>query len=245
MSPVRHPILFAMLFVVSSLFLAHPSPAQDGQSATFDVSLKGINAGILAFSGTIDGKGYAVSGRLESTGLVGAIRKVRYDAKSRGSVSGSKFTPTRYEEKADTGKRKSDAVMEYKSGVPQVKAYSPPRTPSERDVDPATQKGTVDPLTALFAVLRDVEASEACKVNVFMFDGQRRSQLSLAAPKTDGDTINCAGEYRRLEGFSAKEMAEKQRFAFTLTYAPVEGGKVRVVSVAMDTLYGRAALTRR
>lgn len=242
----QFPLTFLRTLLVALALLGPAAvQAQQKQSATFDVSLKGITAGVLVFAGTIDGKGYAVSGKLESTGLVGAIRKVRYDAKSQGSVSGSKFTPTRYEEKANTGKRQSDAVMEYKSGVPQVKAYDPPRTPSDRDVDPATQKGTVDPLTALFVVLRDVPAAEACRTKLFMFDGQRRSQVVLSSPRTGGDTITCAGEYRRLEGFSEKEMAEKQRFPFELTYEPIDGGMVRVVEVAMDSLYGRAAFTRR
>ena len=243
MTRLRQMASAAML----TLLLSGPqAQAQTTDNGTFDLKIRGITAGVLAFSGTVNGRGYAVAGKLESTGIIAAIRKVRYDAKAHGSISGSNFTPTRYEEKANTGKRVSESVMEYRSGVPQVKTYSPAREPRTGDVDPATQKGTVDPLTALYAMLRDVPADQACTFSVFMFDGQRRSQIQLGSANPSGDTITCAGEYRRLQGFSDKEMAEKQRFAFTLTYRPAAtAGMVRVTEVAMDSLYGRAALTRR
>jgi hypothetical protein len=229
-------------------FVAGSPAASEGKAsdqATFDLVIKGITAGTLTFSGVQDGNGYAVSGKLQSSGLVGMIRKVRYDAKSRGSVSKGRYTPSSYSEVADTGKRKSESVMDYRKGVPQVKVYNPPRDPSPQDVDPATMAGTVDPLTALYATLRDVDAGQECKTSVKMFDGRRSSQLSLGKPKAVGETVVCSGEYRRLKGFSDAEMAEKQRFPFTLTYAPAEGGKMRVVEVAMDSLYGKAKMTRR
>ncbi len=80
--------------------------------------------------------------------------------------------------------------------------------------------GTVDPLTALYATLRDVDAGQECKIKLPMFDGRHSSQIVLGKPTVKGNADPCTGEYRRLAGFSDKEMAEKQRFAFTLTYAP-------------------------
>ena len=227
------------------LALSSPALAARQDTGSFDLEIRGINVGVLVFNGTSDTASYAVAGRLESTGLAAFVRKVRYDASVTGRLSGGKFVPSQYSEVADTGKRQSESVMEYRSGVPQVKKYAPPRDPSPTDIDPATQGGTLDPLTALFATLRDVPVADACKLSVYMFDGKRRSSIALAAAEVDGETITCAGEYRRLEGFSAKEMAEKQRFPFRLTYAPADAGFVRVVSVSMDSLYGRASLTRR
>ena len=114
--------------------------------------------------------------------------------------------------------------MAYKAGVPQVKSYNPPRPPRAEDISPATQGGTVDPLTALFAVLRTVPEAEACMAKLVMFDGRRRSQVVLTAPQRTDDGITCRGEYRRLEGFSPEDMAEKSRFPFTLTYRAAGDG---------------------
>lgn len=213
--------------------------------ANFTLSIRGINAGVLAFSGVERNGDYKVIGRLESTGLAAWLRKVQYDARAQGGIAEGRYTPTRYEEKADTGKRQSESVMEYRLGVPQVKEYNPPRPPRTGDVDPNSQGGTVDPLTALYAVLRDVPLDQACTTSVKMFDGRRASQLTLSPGTTKDDKIICAGEYLRVAGFSEKEMAEKVHFPFRLTYAPAGEGMVRVVEVVLESLYGNAKLKRR
>lgn len=222
-----------------------PAQADQKDSAVFDLVLKGINAGTLSVSGASNGSSYAAAGVLKTGGLVALVKKVRYDAHSSGTIRGGAFVPVRYKEDADTGKRQSQSVMDYIGGVPQLKKYSPPRKPRKQDVDPATQGGTVDPLTALYAALRDVPADQACDLQLTMFDGKRRSQVMLGEPQKSGDGLTCAGEYRRLDGFSEKEMAEKVRFPFTMTLAPVGDGVMRVMEVSMDTLYGKGALKRR
>lgn len=216
---------------------------QDG--AVFDLTLRGIHAGTLSISGAIEGRSYAVSGVLKSGGLVALVKKVRYDARARGIVADGRFTPARYEEDADTGKRQSQSVMDYKAGVPQVKVYNPPKAPRPGDVDPATQGGTVDPLTALYAALRDVPEAEACNRTLTLFDGRRRSQVVLGEPKPVAGGVICAGEYRRLEGFSEKEMAEKSRFPFSISLSPIAGQRLRVTEISMDTIYGKGRLKRR
>ncbi|WP_097029809.1 DUF3108 domain-containing protein [Cereibacter ovatus] len=231
------------LIVVAAL-VAGPASAQTDKAA-FDLVLRGIGAGTLSFSGTEEAGRYAVSGRLQSGGLLGMLRKVRYDAEARGGISGGLPAPLRYRESADTGKRQSNVEMSWRGGVPRVDAYDPPRDPRPYDVDPATQKGTVDPLTALYAVLRDVEPGKECRLSLDIFDGRRRTRLALAAPQAKGQGVTCTGEFLRIAGYSRKDMAEKTRFPFSLTYAPTAEGRMRVVEVATDTLYGRATLTRR
>ncbi len=126
----------AMAATIAGLLLVPPAMAQDKTSdqATFDLVLKGITAGTLTFSATQSGKGYGVQGKLQSSGLAALIRKVRYDAKVKGSVSKGRYSPSSYSEKADTGKRQSESVMAYKGGVPQVVSYNPPRDPGPNDV---------------------------------------------------------------------------------------------------------------
>jgi hypothetical protein len=221
-------------------------PARADAPVVFDLTIRGIEAAVLSFSGSVDGNRYAVAGRLQSAGLVGLLKSMRYEGSSRGSVRGGRFTPQQYVERADTGRRKSVGEMRYDRGVPQIKSYDPPRELGEARLDPATQGGTVDPLTAMFAVLRDAPQGQECNLSLTMFDGERRSQVQLGAPVPGKEgALTCPGEYRRLEGFSEKDMAEKTRFPFTLTLSPPEDGLRQTTEVRMDTLYGRAVLTRR
>ncbi|EEW25877.1 DUF3108 domain-containing protein [Rhodobacter ferrooxidans] len=234
-------------FGVAALALvAFGLPAQaQAEQISFDLVMKGIKAGKLSFVGTQDGTAYSAEGSLQSAGLAAIMRKVRFDAATRGSIVNGRYVPASYTENADTGKRQSQSVMAYVNGNPQVASYSPARKPREKDVDPATMGGTVDPLTALYAALREVDKGQECQINLRMFDGRRSSQVATSAPKAVGDTVVCKGEYRRLAGFSDKEMADKTQFFFTLTYAPTENGRMRVVEVATDTIYGKGLLVRR
>jgi hypothetical protein len=68
--------------------------------------------------------------------------------------------------------------------------------------------------------------------------------VSTRGPKQEGDRIVCEGEYRRVAGFSGRQMREKTRFPFEITYAPA-GDRYRIERISIDTLYGRATLDRR
>lgn len=234
------------LATVLGLALAPAAHADQTDRITFDVSLKGLSAGELVIDGKIDGNGYAAKGLMQTTGLAGAIKKIRYDATASGSFAKGRFTPRSVEVAARRGDERTKNTMIYKGGTPASVSHEPPRSPRPNDVDPAKQGGTIDPLTALYAVLRDVDRSEACKLNVTMFDGTKRTQVALSAPQAAGAGVTCAGEYRRIAGFSEREMAEKSRFPFTLTYAPTpDGTRLRVVEISTETILGKGRLKRR
>jgi len=236
--------MLRLIFAALLSLTAATADAQTTHTGTFDLKLSGIRTGVVSFSAVEDGRQYSAAARAQSSGLVSLVRNLSYDARATGRITPRGFVPTRYQESADTGERVSRAVMEYVRGVPQVKSYDPPQERRNRDVDPATQGGTVDPMTAIFALLRDVPRAEVCTLDVPVFDGRRASRVSTRGPKAEGDRIVCEGEYRRVAGFSDRQMREKSRFPFSITYAPT-GDRYRVERIAIDTLYGRATLDRR
>jgi len=231
---------------------AHTATAQSGtapermeERASFDIVLRGVTAGRLAFAAAQEGNRYTVSGRLESTGIAAMLRKFLYTAQASGSITGNRYSPIRYSEDANTGQRQSRSSMEFRRGVPVSVVNTPARDPRPYDVAPATMRGAVDPVTALYATLRDVDPGRECASEQRMFDGRRATQITLSTPRKQGDRVTCTGEYRRVAGFSPEDMAEKTRFPFTLTYAPTPEGRMRVIEVSTDTLYGKAVMKRR
>jgi len=234
-------------FLIAAVLAAGASlaTAQTTQTATFDVYIGGFRAGVLAMSGIETQSQYSVAGKMQNSGLLRVIREVGYDARSTGRITSKGFVPTRYQETANTGERVSRAEMDYVNGVPQLKSYDPPQERRPRDVDPATQAGTLDPMTTIYSLLRNVPRDEVCTLDVFMFDGRRRSRVMTASPEPDGQDIGCAGEYRRVAGFSDSEMADRTVFPFSLTYSPTPDGTFRVTRVVLQTLYGKAVLNRR
>lgn len=240
----------AALLACAGLALGGTAPAaraDQSDKIVFDLSLSGLPAGRLAINGDIRGDRYGASGLVEATGLVGMFAKLRYDATVSGSHDAGGFHPETFDETAQRKNKTSRQTISYRGGVPASVTHTPPRAPRASDVDPARQGGTIDPLTALYAVLRDVDRSEACKLSAYMYDGSKRSQVSLDTPQptTDGG-ITCAGEYRRIDGFSAEEMAKQPVFRFTLTYAPIAGNqRLRVTRIVTDTILGKGTLTRQ
>lgn len=231
-----------------SLCAAIPSAAfaeKIEDKATFDVVIRGISAASLGFSAVQDGNRYAVSGLLKSAGIAAMFRKISYSGTAKGAVSGTRYTPFSYVEQADNGKKKSTSKMTYSRGVPSAVQYTPAREAREKEVNPSSQGGTVDTLTALYAILRDVDAGQECKVSLKMYDGRYVSSIAISKPKKQGDAVICSGQYRRIAGFKPEEMAERTTFPFSLTYQPVGNGRMRVTEVTMESIYGKAAMKRR
>lgn len=234
--------------LAAALGAALPSTAMAERvtdKATFDVVIRGVSAAVLGVSAVQDGNRYAVSGLLKSAGIAALFRKISYTATAKGAVSGSTYTPFSYTEQSDTGKKQSSSKLTYTRGVPSAVQYTPPREAREKEVNPATMGGTVDTLTALYAILRDVDAGQECKVSLKMYDGRYVSTISTSTPVARGDAVVCSGQYRRVAGFKPEEMAERTTFPFTLTYQPAGNGRMRVTEVAMDSIYGKAAMKRR
>ncbi len=88
-------------------------------------------------------------------------------------------------------------------------------------------------------------AGQECDLALKLFDGKRSSRLTLGAPQAVDGGVACPGEYRRVAGFSAEDMAERSRFPFTVYLEPAGDGMMRVREVVMETLYGNARLKRR
>lgn len=236
--------------VALALLLAAPNvpPAlatPERSDARFDVELRGLRAGVLILQGAHNASSYAAAARLETTGLVNLIRRVRFDAGVEGRVQGGRLAPLSYREDVDTGRRESRTVMEFRNGVPRIVSAEPEREPRPWHLDPATQGGTVDPMTTLFQILRDVPREAACRLDLPLFDGRRRGQVVLGAPQPNGDGVICHGEFRRVAGYSDDEMAEATSFPFRVVYAPAENGLLQVIRVEAESLHGRGRLVRR
>lgn len=210
----------------------------------FDLKIRGLTLGEIVMSDKVTASTYSVAAQIKSTGLAAAIRRFSYTGKAQGRLRRGVPAPTRYEEVADTGRRTSESLIEYRSGVPVVLRYTSPKEAGADAPDPATQKGTVDPLTGVWALLRDVSPTRVCQMNLYMFDGKRRSQIALRPTSPANGLPRCAGFYERLQGFTAEEVSRHTRFDFIVTYGTA-GDLLRVESVDFESSYGTAQIVRR
>lgn len=227
-------------------FWALPAAAAETRSdMAFDVQIRGFNAGVLRMSTVRNAGSYAASARFDTAGIVGLFRPLRFDAGVEGRIRGATLAPLRYREDVQTHRREGRREIAFDGGVPRVVLEEPAREAAPWHLDPATQRGTIDPMTALVRVMAATAAGAACRLDLTMFDGRRRSQLVLGAPQAEGEGLACAGELRRIAGYSDSEMAEARSFPFRVVYAPDADGLLQVLQVEARTNYGMARLVRR
>lgn len=228
------------------LFLAALWPAiAPAQSTSFDLSIRGLNVGVLTMAAEETAATYRVAGRIANAGLTNIIRRFSYNGQAQGAVRGNRLSPSYYEGVADTGRRSSEVVIAYPGGVPEVRAYTSEREAGPDSPAPDTQGGTVDPLTGVYALLRDVAPDRACETRVIIFDGRRQSSLVAQSAGMENGLPVCAGRYERRLGYTADEVERHRFFNFVLRYQPGPDGRLQVREVVFDSLYGTAAITRQ
>ncbi len=223
--------------------LAVPAAAQDVR-ATYDVRLLGLRVGKMQFAARETTNAYAVAALFGSTGI-GRIVDSGFDMSSQGRIGPDGLRPQAYDEQIDTGSRSSTVSLRYAGGVPRITGGSvAAEVAADPDaLDAASEGGTVDPLTALWGVLRDRPSQGLCSYDVTIFDGQRRSRIAMTGRSDAGDRTTCTGAYTRLAGFSASEMARQSNYPFTVTYAPA-GPLMRAEALSVKSGYGIASMTR-
>jgi hypothetical protein len=219
--------------------------AQTQQAAIFDIYLRGVKAAQLAYSAVEDGGRYSAAAKLQTTGLLGWLRTVSYEAQAQGRIRGHDLVPSRYDERRINDDDERSAQMVYRGGVPQGRVFDPPQPARPDDIDPATQGGTLDVMSAIYSVFREKPRDKVCAVDEYLFDGRRRTRIAAGNPRAEGDTIVCDATYRRLAGFSDADMSERQVFPFRLIYEENGNGTWHVTRVEMDTTYGKGSMVRR
>lgn len=215
------------------------------EQAIFDVTLAGFKAGTLSYAVNLGTTTYAAAGAVRASGIAAVVVEASIDTRARGEVSGNTYRPRSYsEETLEDGERKSTAYT-YRNSVPSVTRTPPRNKPARYPVTTADTRGALDPMTTALAMLRDRPRDLACDLNINLFDGRRVANIRMLNPEVrGGNGLVCTGEYRRVAGFSPKELAEKPVWDFTVYYESA-GDVLQVSEVRVPTTFGRVRIRRR
>ncbi|MBF9030224.1 DUF3108 domain-containing protein [Rhodobacterales bacterium HKCCE3408] len=210
----------------------------------FDVRWNGLRVARLVLAVRDEEAAYALAGRAESTGMAAIFRSVRAEMSAQGSFDGDRPRPFAYSEDLDTGRRASTVTLSYRDGVPEIVARNPDGPPEPWDIDPADQSGTIDPLSALFSLVRPRAAEATCGWSEDVFDGRRRSRLMLGTAEPSADGISCPGLYERIAGFRPEELADRTDFPFRATFREGPDGLWVLTGIELQSLYGPVEISR-
>ena len=208
---------------------------------SFDVFLWGLKVGELVYSIKNASDEYDISGVLRSKGFARVVTKYKFEAQTKGKVSNSKYYPAAYSEKSDTGRRKEQKSIIYNKMIPKITSA---KDPKPHWAKPKSQKGTVDPMTAIHLIMGDRIEKTLCKQKFNLFDGARRIEIILSKINIEKNSAQCRGEYIRQDGYTEEEMKEGKVFPFMINY--IKRDEIYAVeSLRIKTLRGRTKFTRR
>lgn len=213
------------------------------ETSAYALRALGVKVGELRLSADLTPSRYVVAGRLGTTGLVGAIKRIGFVIEARGRRKGAQFFPSQYVEDIDTGQRESRVRLDYASGI----AHASGPEISDRGqhaVTDAQQRGAVDPLTGIFMVLRDQPPTDLCTLRQKIFDGERLTEIALTRRSEANGQVTCSGAFTRLAGYKPGDLRTGSKFAVAVTYAPV-GPLMRALRVEAQTTYGAAVVIRK
>ncbi|MDO6483189.1 DUF3108 domain-containing protein [Shimia thalassica] len=221
---------------VATVFAAPVSAEQ-----LWSVHAFGLKVGELRVAMTESGGTFSGVGKFQTTGLVGVVASIHFDAASKGRIVGQSYVPATYDGHINTGKRVSETSLAFKNGIPhEISGKQDPAVP----ISDAMLKGAIDPMTLMWLTLRDQPDAPECSQDEKQFDGTRLARLHLTRKTTDGDKITCSGSYDRLGGYSAEELAEMSTSPASVTYQ-MQDGIWRSVGVKLRSRHGPATLVRR
>ncbi|WGH79872.1 DUF3108 domain-containing protein [Jannaschia ovalis] len=234
--------MFARLLLL--LTLSAPPVSAEPFAVRFDMSLRGITGGQLALVAETGGGRYAVTGRAAGTGVVGALVRYAYEGRAEGRLGAAGPLPDSYTEVEIAGRDRSETRTRFAEGRPVAVRIVPMPPPAPWQIAPGAAGRAIDPLTALWDMLRPQAA--VCDRSYDLFDGQRVSRLVLAPARPDpqGGTA-CDARYTRIAGYSPEEMARRDGGRFTVHYQPTGDGRLAAAELRARTSLGVAVLRRR
>jgi hypothetical protein len=143
-------------------------------------------------------------------------------------------------------------AMSWTGNQPEVLSLLPANQDEREPVPPELQRGTVDTLTALAALVRQAAATGKCDGAAQVFDGRRRSDFTAVTDGTEtlaanrwsnfaGPALRCRFEGRQVAGFwkeADRAEAAKPRGGTAWFASPGAGLPIIPVRIEADSSWG-------
>jgi hypothetical protein len=187
--------------------------------ATYEVFVAGMV--VLQVEATFDlrADGYAVETRLATRGMAAAFVTGSQTSRADGRWEGLAARPRQFTSDGVWRGRERRVALEWQANAPRLLALIPPNE-EERDAVPESlQGGTVDSLSALAVLARQVQANGRCEASAAVFDGRRLSDYAARTERRDaiapwrngwaGEALRCTFEAKQVAGFRRDQRPEQ------------------------------------
>jgi len=247
-----------------SLALALPYAAQAQERApvqlNFAVYAAGLNVVNIQSGIDLHDSGYRVDVSYHTVGVFGLVFHSEIHSMVQGAWVGPGLMPQRFSSWGTLRGSQRQTLIDYVKGQPIVRTLEP-AVDIERDPVPAAmQRDTIDTLSAMVLMVRQVAATGRCDGHASTFDGRRLADIvshtvgdevldNDGRSSFSGPALRCDIEGRQLGGFQhdadAEELHKIQHSTAWLARL-VPGGPKLPVRVLFETRFfghGTAYLT--
>jgi Protein of unknown function (DUF3108) len=209
----------------------------------------GLNVLRLDAEFAISPRDYRVHLVYRTSGAVGVLIRAEQDTFVEGVFVGDRPAPRRFYSFGHLRGRPRVTQIDYPNGRPEVRTLTPPNDEEREPVAASEQAGTIDSLSAMAQLVRQVNASGRCEGRSRTFDGRRLAELSAHTAGQEtleptgrssfaGPTLRCDFEGRQLAGFrldADRTTAQRPRRGSAWFAAAVPGGPMIPVRMRFET----------
>jgi hypothetical protein len=253
----RPGVGFSVATAAACLLATGPAAATEKLEAKYAATLAGMRVGSGSMTLDISRGEYTMTGAAKTEGMMRLIENGSGDVSVRGTIQGTKLSPTRYVHTVRSRKLQEVAMALAGNAVKQLAVEPPVEVKPDRvPLSEANKRGVLDPLSAgiIPAAGANGTGPEACKHKAPVFDGRLRYDLTLSYKRhenvrTDGyqgQVLVCRVSFTPIGGH------EKERFAIKylrenrdmeIWFAPVAGTRFLVFyRISVPTPVGTAVL---
>lgn len=208
--PILAVPLAALLAAVPAAAPAQPAP--NVVRASYAAYARGLNVLNLDVEYAITPRDYRVRLAHRTAGTLGALFRGEQETRVEGRFVGDRPAPVRFFSTGHFRGRPRVTQIDYAGGNPVIRQLLPVNEEEREPVPEAQQAGTVDSISAMVQLLRQVNATGRCDGRATTFDGRRLSALTArtvgqevleptSRSSYSGPALRCDFEGRQLAGF--------------------------------------------
>lgn len=196
-------------------------PAAVAQAETWSATYTLTAAGIAVMEATVrmdlGGTHYRAESEVRTRGVAGAMVSGRQVTRVEGEWGPDGPRPRRYVTEGQWRGQNRRVVMEYgPGGTPRVVAMEPPSQEERHPVPPDLTRGTVDGLSAMAWLVREVRRTGQCAGERRVYDARQVTQITSrqmgVEAIAEGTALRCSLESRVLAGWRLdRDPAEAMR----------------------------------
>jgi len=193
------------------LSLIPMSAGAQGLRATYEVLALGSTVLELEARFHLTGEAYRVETALRTRGLAALVATGEQVTRSRGAFAGGAVEPADFVSEGVWRGRMRRIALDWQGSEPRVLELTPSEAGERDPVPEALRRGTVDLLSLVAGVARQMGQEGRCDIAAPVFDGRRRSDFAARSEGREvirpwrgawhGEALRCGFEGRLVAGF--------------------------------------------